>query len=162
MKNYSYLLVLFSLLLPSLSHARDITPKWRDVMEVKDLTKAREKAEEEKKFVTILVCNKTYDSENQGAQQSVDIIEDTIKALKSSSIIVRSSYEGVRSLKQGDVFNLAVIEGVKKSGNTTPMIIILNPATKKLVEVIMPNDVLKEGSKAFRDIKKAARDLKKK
>ncbi len=142
--------------------AREIKVKWRGVMEMKDLAKARKTAEAEKKLLTILVANKTYDSETQGAQQAVDVIEDTIKALKGCSVIVRSSLNDVRGLKQGDEFNIEVIDGVQKAGNYLPMIIVMNSAEKKLVAVITPNDVIKEGSKAFRSVKKTARKLKKK
>ncbi|MCP5535268.1 MAG: hypothetical protein H7A51_03425 [Akkermansiaceae bacterium] len=160
MKKYISLLLFLSVT-PFLQ-ARDITPKWRDTMEMKELDKARKTAESEKKLITILVTNKTYDSDTQGAQQVVDVIEDTIKALKTSSIIVRTSYEEAGSLNQGDEFNMAVIDGLRKAGNSLPMIIVINPIDKKLVQVIPPNEVLQDGSKAFRDVKKAARNLKKK
>ena len=142
-------------------HAREIKIKWRDVIEVKDLAKARETAESEKKLITIIVSSKKFDSDNQGAEQTVDVLKTTIKALKASSVIVRSSYEDVMGLKKGDEFNMAVAEGVEKAGNVQPMIIVLNSAEKKLVAVIPPGDIYKNGSKAFRDVKKTARALKK-
>lgn len=141
--------------------AKDLKIKWRGTVEFKDLEQAKKDAVSEKKFLTILVSNAKYDSDTQGAQATVDVIEDTIKGLKNSSIIVRSSVDQIRGLTAGEPFNTAASEGFQKAGNSLPMIIIINPATNKLVKVIQPNDVHQEGSKAFRDIKKAARDLKK-
>ncbi|MGB1261244.1 MAG: hypothetical protein ACPG6P_14460 [Akkermansiaceae bacterium] len=154
-----YLLALLAFL-PSVS-AKEIKIKWRDTVEYAELAASREKAAKDKKFITILVSNKTYDSDNQGAQAAADVIEDTIKAMKSISIVVRCSYENARSIKQ-DEFGKAAIEGLKKAGNGLPMIVVVDPSTNKLVEVLMPRTIQQDGSKAFRGVKKKARELKKK
>ena len=160
MRKSIYLLLIF--LLVPLAHAREIRLRWGDSVEIKNLDQARKTAEAEKKLITVIIGLPDYDSETRGAQQTVDVIEDTIKALKGSSVIVKGTFEEMRALKQGDVFNIALAEGVQKAGNSLPMIIVLNPAEKKLIQVIAPNDVLKDGSRAFREVKKIARDLKKK
>lgn len=157
----SICLLLIVLFVP-LAHAREIRLRWGDSVEIKNLDQARKAAEAEKKLITVIIGLPNYDSETRGAQQTVDVIEDTIKALKGSSVIVKGTFEEMRALKQGDVFKIALVEGVQKAGNSLPMIIVLNPAEKKLIHIIAPNDVLKDGSRAFREVKKIARDLKKK
>lgn len=144
-----------------LAHAREIRLRWGDSVEIKNLDQARKTAEAEKKLITVIIGLPNYDSETRGAQQVVDVIEDTIKSLKGSSVIVKGTFEELRALKQGDVFNIALAEGIREAGNGLPMIIVLNPAEKKLVKVIAPIDVQRDGSRVFREIKKIARDLKK-
>lgn len=141
--------------------AKEITPKWRGSVEFKELEKAKATAVKKKQFLTVLVCSSKYDTDSQGARAAVSVIEDTVKNLKRVSVIVRATVADMRGLQAGKPFNDAAIEGFQKAGDTLPMIIVINPATNKLHAVVPPQKVFDDGGKAFREVKKAARDLKK-
>ncbi|BDS06053.1 hypothetical protein NT6N_10930 [Oceaniferula spumae] len=143
------------------ANAREIKIKWRDTVEFKELEKAKKTAVDENKFLTILVSNEKYDSDHQGAEATVDVIHETIKGMKSFSVIVRATVSNIQGVNGADPFSAAVREGFQKAGNSLPMIIVINPAENKLVKVVPAQEVHTDGSKAFRDLKKAARDLKK-
>lgn len=160
MKNYICLLLLVGL--ASVAGARELNIKWGDSVSMKELEAAKAQAVEDKKLITVIVSNRSYDSETQGAEMVVDVIEDTIKALKKSSVVVKSSVDEIRSLQPNNDLNKAILEGLKEAGNSLPMIIVVNPSDNSVVQVIQPKDVAQGGSKAFRDVKKAAREMKKK
>lgn len=156
-----YICLLLLVVIAPVLDAREVKVKWRDAVEMKDLAKARKTAESEKKLLTIIVANKKYDSDHEGADLSVRVIESAVKGLRMSSVIVRSTLSEVTGLKQGDEFNQAVLQGFNLAGNSLPMIIVLNSAEKKLVTVVKPMDVLQQGSKAFREVKRIARSMRK-
>lgn len=128
----------------------------KDGFELKDLEKAKEAAGKAKKAVAYIIVPLDLDSREkrneEGAEGSIQITNDAIKALKGYCVIVRVNPHELSG--EPSPVTQEVGEGIKAGGGHVPIIVVSDAPGTTVFGTVGAQQVQEKGKEKFREIEK--------
>jgi hypothetical protein len=128
----------------------------KDSFELKELEKAKEGAAKAKKAITFIVVHLDLDSrekrDEDGAEASIQLTNDAIKALKGFSVIVRVNPHELAG--DPSPFSAAVGEGLQAAGGVVPLVVVSDATCATVFGSVGAQEIADKGREKFRDIEK--------
>lgn len=128
----------------------------KDGFELKDLEKAKEAAEKAKKAVAYIIVQLDLDSrekrDEEGAEGSIQITNDAIKALKGFCVIIRINPHELTG--EPSPVTREVGEGIKAGGGFVPIVVVSDVPGTTVFGAMGAQQMQEKGKEKYREIEK--------